>query len=75
MLYSAKLSFKLDWKIKYLYEKEHLMTFMPTKPAFQKFYKNVLEWDNEVINGIDLIEWIHKVKWMVSLKGKIGNQQ
>lgn len=43
----AKLSFEIDGEIMPFYDKEHFNKFMTTKPALQKFLKDILKRNNQ----------------------------
>jgi hypothetical protein len=47
MLYSAKLSFKIDGAIKVFHNKQKLKQYMTTKPPLQKILQGILHTENE----------------------------
>jgi hypothetical protein len=47
ILYPAKLSFKIDGKIKVYHDKQKLKQNMTTKPPLQKILQGILHTDNE----------------------------
>jgi hypothetical protein len=47
ILYSAKLSFKIDGAIKVFHDKQKLKQYMTTKPPLQKILQGILHTENE----------------------------
>jgi hypothetical protein len=47
ILYSAKLSFKIDGAIKVFHDKQKLKQYMTTKPPLQKILQGILNAENE----------------------------
>jgi hypothetical protein len=47
ILYSAKLSFKIDRAIKVFQDKHKLKQYMATKPPLQKILQGILHTENE----------------------------
>jgi hypothetical protein len=47
ILYSAKLSFKIDGTIKVFHDKQKLKQYMTTKPPLQKILQGILHTENE----------------------------
>jgi hypothetical protein len=47
ILYPAKLSFKIDGKIKVFHDKQKLKQYMTTKPPLQKILQGILHTENE----------------------------
>lgn len=50
LIYSAKLSCKVDEEIRYIHGKENLKKFMPIKPALPQILKDILERGNGAKN-------------------------
>jgi hypothetical protein len=47
ILYSAKLSFKIDGAIKVFHDKQKLKQYMTTKPPLQKILQEILHTESE----------------------------
>jgi hypothetical protein len=47
IIYPAKLSFKIDRKIKVFHDKQKLKQYMTTKPPLKKILQGILHTDNE----------------------------
>jgi hypothetical protein len=47
ILYSAKLSFKIDGATKVCHDKQKLKQYMATKPPLQKIFQGILHTQNE----------------------------
>jgi hypothetical protein len=59
ILYTAKLSFKIDGAIKIFQDKRQLKQYMTTKPPLQKFLQGILHTEDESKQN-------HK--WMINIK-------
>jgi Holliday junction resolvase RusA-like endonuclease len=51
ILYSAKLSFKIDGAIKVFHDKQKLKQYMTTKPKLQNILQRILHTENESIQN------------------------
>jgi hypothetical protein len=66
LLFWAKLSFIIEWKIKIFHDKQKLKEFMTTKPVLQKIFKGILcTKDNDRCNhdnagNLNLTRWVEK---------------
>jgi hypothetical protein len=59
ILYSAKLSFKIEGEIKTFHDKQKQKQYMTTKPPLQKILKRVLHTEDE--NNIDMKGWDYQI--------------